>query len=258
MLELIDTHAHIASADFDGDRNEVLARARAVGVVSVIAVAEGLVDSRRSLELAGGHPLLRAAAGVHPDRPVETAAEDFLSEVEAVCELVRRNRERLFAIGEVGLDYWRAKQEPERALQREVLRRFSQLSREVELPLSVHSRSAGRHVIDLLLEARPHAVVLHAFDGKAASALPGVSAGFFFSIPPSITRSKQKQKLVRRLPLECLLLETDSPVLGPNREERNEPSNVRIAAEEVASFTTSTLEEVARVTTANARRVFRL
>jgi TatD DNase family protein len=116
------------------------------------------------------------------------------------------------AIGEVGLDYWVIKNESKKQLQRDIFSSFIDLSREVDLPLNVHSRSAGRHAIALLRERGASRVQLHAFDGKAASALPAVEAGYFFSIPPSVVRSPQKQKLVKRLPLSCLIVETDSPV----------------------------------------------
>jgi len=99
-------------------------------------------------------------------------------------------------------------------------------------------------------------VLLHAFDGKASAAMAGLEAGYYFSIPPSVVRSVQKQKLVRHVPLERLLLESDSPVLGPTPDERNEPQNVWIACAEVARIKGLSMEEVARVTTQNARHLF--
>jgi len=97
---------------------------------------------------------------------------------------------------------------------------------------------------------------MHAFDGRAASAVEGAEAGYAFSIPPSVVRSPQKQKLVRRLRLECLLLETDSPVLGPDPATRNEPANVVVACRAVAELKGVPPETVARATTDNARRLF--
>jgi TatD DNase family protein len=173
-----------------------------------------------------------------------------------MCERIRRNAGSLVGIGEVGLDYWLAKESPEREIQREVLGRFAALSRELDLPLNVHSRSAGHYTIDLLQKAGAKRVLMHAFDGKAHYALAGVEAGFRFSIPPSIVRSQQKQKLVRRLPLSALLLETDSPVLGPTREERNEPANVVVSAKAIAEIKGCTVDEVVEVTSRNAAELF--
>jgi TatD DNase family protein len=246
---LTDAHAHLGDPVFDADREAVLERARQAGVVAIVMVGETLADARRNLELAELHPQLCPAAGLYPthlDPP----------QADAVIELIRAERERLVAIGEVGLDRWVVKDEAERELQRELFGRFVELSKETGLPLNVHSRSAGHHAISFLLERGAERVLLHAFDGKAAKALAGVEAGYCFSVPPSIVRSAQKQKLVARLPLECLLLETDSPVLGPTREERNEPSNVRIALDAIAEIKGLSPVAVAEATAENARRLF--
>jgi TatD DNase family protein len=159
-------------------------------------------------------------------------------------------------IGEVGVDHWVVKDEAERDVQRKIFSRFVALSNELDLPLNVHSRSAGRAAIQLLRERGARRVLLHAFDGKASSAQEGVAAGYFFSIPPSVVRSPQKQKLVRALPLDRLLLETDSPVLGPDPAGRNEPRNTAVACRAIAQLKDVPPEEVARVTTANARALF--
>jgi TatD DNase family protein len=97
---------------------------------------------------------------------------------------------------------------------------------------------------------------MHAFDGKITAAMAGIEAGFYFSVPPSIVRSPQKQKLVRHLDLDRLLLESDSPVLGPEREQRNEPCNVWLACEHIAMLKGVSAEEVAHITTSNARSLF--
>jgi TatD DNase family protein len=248
-MKLTDTHAHIGAEAFDADRAVVLARAREAGVTAVVAVGETLEEAHRNLELAETHRELRPAAGLYP-----TVLDP--EQAERVEALIREQRERLVAIGEVGLDYWKVKEEADRDVQREIFARQIALSIELDLPLNVHSRSAGRHAIALLLDRGAQRVQLHAFDGKPASAEPAVEAGYFFSIPPSVVRSRQKQKLVRRLPLSCLLLETDSPVLGPEPGERNEPANVRIALEAVAELKHLDAGEVAAAVEENTRRLY--
>ena len=248
-MNLVDTHTHLCDASFDADRTEVLERARKAGVTAVIAVSGTLADAQRNLELAQDHALLRPAAGLYPTH-LDCA------DAEAMVALIREERHRLWAIGEVGLDHWKVKEEAERGVQREIFGKFIDLSLELDLPLNVHSRSAGRHAIALLLERNARRVQLHAFDGKATSALPGVEAGYFFSIPPSIVRSKQKQKLVKRLPLSCLLIETDSPVLGPSPDERNEPANIRQSVKAIAALKDISEETVIAAVWENTERLY--
>jgi TatD DNase family protein len=246
---LIDTHAHIADPVFDPDRKEVLERAQASGVAAVVTVSENLRDAVRILKLAEQYPMLLPAAGIAPP---------FLEseDPEPVLSFIRREKSGLSGIGEVGLDYWIAKEEAQRDLQRDVFKCFIELSKELDLPLNIHSRSAGRHVIELLLRQSARKVQLHAFDGKASSALPGAEEGYFFSIPPSIVRSPQKQKLVRLLPLSSMLVETDSPVLGPSREERNEPANVLVSVNAIAEIKGIRKEEVLEAVSQNAWKLY--
>ncbi|MEE8396962.1 MAG: TatD family hydrolase [bacterium] len=255
---MIDCHTHLASREFDGDRDEVLARARAAGVSHVALVGQDDEENRTVLGLTRASPGLLCFLGLHPDRFADRAPSIAPEEVTRIVEMVRRQGAALTGIGEVGLDHWVCQQAERREAQHEAFARMVRLALELDKPLNVHSRSAGRHTIDLLLDQGARAVLMHAFDGRAFHALRGVEAGFVFSIPPSIVRSPQKQKLVRRLPLEALALETDSPVLGPTREERNEPANVALAARAIAEIKGLTLEEVELSTTENARRLFGL
>lgn len=248
-MSLIDCHAHLVDPVFDADREEVLARARRAGVEQVVIVGETLEDAHRNLELAEGHDGLLPEAGLYPTHLDPMQAE-------RIETLIRAERERLVGIGEVGLDHWKVREEKDRELQREIFRRFVRLSNELDLPLNIHSRSAGRHVVALLLEERARPAQLHAFDGKPAAALPAVEAGHFFSIPTSVVRSRQKQKLVGRLPLSCLLLETDSPVLSPDPGSRNEPANLLRALAAVAEIKGLDPSEVAEATRNNARRLY--
>jgi len=249
MKLLIDTHAHLCDPVFDLDREAVLERAIKAGVSTVIAVGEDLADAEKNLLLASKHSMIRPAAGLYPTHLDPDLAEKMRA-------FIRNHKDRLAAIGEVGLDYWIVKEESEREIQREIFRGFIELSKELALPLNVHSRSAGRHVVSVLLEFTADRVQLHAFDGKFSAAMPAVEAGFYFSIPPSVIRSEQKQKLAKNLPLSCLLIETDSPVLGPVPRERNEPANAPLALKMIAELKGITLDEAAEAVAENTRRLY--
>jgi TatD DNase family protein len=238
--KIIDTHAHLCDPVFDNDRARVIRRAQKAGVEAIVLVGETGPDAHRNLELAAIYPVLYPAAGLYP-----TCLD--IGQTEALCNYIRAQRRNLVAIGEVGLDYWVVKEESQREVQREIFKRFIELSAEVDLPLNVHSRSAGRYAVTLLLEHGARKVQLHAFDGKAALALQAAEAGFLFSIPPSVIRSRQKQKLVKRLPLTSLLIETDSPVLGPSPEERNEPANAVIVVDAIAELKGLNRNEVLQI-----------
>ena len=248
-MPLCDTHAHICSDVFDTDRDVVLQRALKSGVSTIIAMGEDMGDAEKNLLLAAQHSMIRPAAGLYPTHLNLDLAEQML------C-FIRLHRSRLAAIGEVGLDYWAVKEEAEREIQREIFRKFIELSKELGCPLNVHSRSAGRHAVRILLEAGAVKVQLHAFDGKASSALPAVEAGFFFSIPPSVVRSEQKQKLVKSIPLSCLLVESDSPVLGPLPQERNEPANTLVALNAIAELKGIAVAETGAAIAENTRRLY--
>lgn len=195
--------------------------------------------------------MLEACGGLRPEFP-------DLVEARRAEERIRAHRDELVAIGEVGLDHWKVQDEERREVQRTIFRSFIELARELDLPLNVHSRSAAAATVELLLEGGAQRVQLHAFDGRAGKALPAVEVGFFFSIPPSIVRSRQKQKLVKQLPLDCLLLETDSPVLGPTPDERNEPANLVVALQAICEIKGLDREEEAEAVSANAHRLYRL
>jgi len=246
---LIDTHAHLCDQVFDQDRQEVITRAQQAGVAAIVIVGETLEDARRNLVLAGHYPCLKAAAGLYPEFA-------DIEEAERLIGFIRQQKASFYAIGEVGLDFWIAHEEEERDVQRLVFQKFIELAKELNLPLNVHSRSAGRHAVALLLEQQAKRVQMHAFDGKYSAALPAVEAGFFFSVPPSLVRSRQKQKLVKLLPLSCLLVESDSPVLGFDPAQRNEPANIMTAVLAIAEIKGIDRQEVEEAVRENTRRLY--
>ena len=247
--KIVDTHTHICDTAFDPDREEVLKKAADAGVGAIIALGENLADARRNIELADRHPMIHPAAGLYP-----TILD--LDQAEQMHSFIRKERSKLVAIGEVGLDFWIVKEDSQKELQKEILKGFISLSKELDLPLNIHSRSAGRHAVALLLENGATRVQMHAFDGKASAALPAVEAGFYFSIPPSVVRSRQKQKLVKHLPLSCLLLETDSPVLGPEPNKRNEPANITVSIKAIAELKNISRDEVIQAVVENTKLLY--
>ncbi|MBF0187807.1 MAG: TatD family hydrolase [Magnetococcales bacterium] len=247
---LIDTHAHLCDDCFDSDREAVLERARRSGVAAVIAVGETLADAHRNLELARHYPMLKPALGLYPAYAEDTASAN------AIETLIRENRERISSIGEVGLDYQIAREEKERAAQHILLKRSAHLAMELDLPLNVHSRAAGRQTIELLLDTGIKRVQMHAYHGPHKPAKRAVKAGWFFSVPASVVRSNQIQELVSALPLDSLLLESDSPVLSPVAGERNEPATIANAIETIARLKSVTTEEAMVILLENTTRLY--
>jgi len=237
-MKIIDTHTHFCDPSFDPDRNQVLAEAIEAGVVAVFTVSETMADAKKNFTLAQEFLQVLPLAGLYPTHLDLDAAD-------AMINYIRSNREKLVGIGEVGLDFWVVKDEAELEIQQEIFTRFIQLSNELSLPLNVHSRSAGRQVINLLLKHQAKKAQLHAFDGKYSTAQPAIEAGYYFSVPPSIVRSRQKQKLVKSLPLSCLLVETDSPVLGALPDQRNEPQYILFAINAIAEIKGVLPDEIA-------------
>jgi TatD DNase family protein len=252
-LPLIDAHCHLADEAFDQDRPAVIAAARKAGLVAAITMGEDYEDNLRILEIAVQEPFLFAALGHHPWRHAQAAKD-----VPRTLRLLEEHRDEVVAIGEVGLDYRVAESTEARADQQAVFREFIEASRILDLPLSVHVRSAGHYVVDILKGETPVRAALHAFDGKARYALDGAEAGLFFSVPATVLVSPQKQKLVRALPEERLMLESDAPALNPERGARNEPAVMARALTAVSDQRCTPRERVAQVAYENTRRFFRL
>ncbi|XP_077396119.1 putative deoxyribonuclease TATDN3 isoform X1 [Festucalex cinctus] len=261
MRGFLDCHCHISAGDFDKDIDTVIEDSKRAGLLALLAVAEHAGEFDKIIELSQRFPkFVFPCLGVHPVQEVTSDQHRSVSlqDLDAALPLIDKYKDRLVAIGEVGLDFTPryVSSESDKAIQRQVLIRQARLAKELDLPLNVHSRSAGRPTIQLLKEQGAEKVLLHAFDGKPSAAMEGVKAGYFFSIPPSIVRSEQKQKLVKQLPLENMCLETDSPALGPEKQVRNEPKNIVVAAEYISMVKGVSVEEVMQVTTRNALRLF--
>ncbi|XP_024131546.1 tatD DNase domain containing 3-like isoform X2 [Oryzias melastigma] len=260
MSGYIDCHCHISARDFDEDLEDVIENAKKAGLLALLAVAEHVGEFEKIIQLSQRFPgFIFPALGVHPVQEVSPQQQRgaSLQDLAAALPVIENYKDQLVAIGEVGLDFTPrfVSSESDKDDQRKVLIQQAQIAKRLDLPLNVHSRSAGRPTIQLLQEQGVEKALLHAFDGRPSVAMEGVKAGYFFSIPPSIVRSEQ-QKLVKQLPLENICLETDSPALGPEKQVRNEPRNVQISAEFISRVKGVSLQSVMEVTTQNALRLF--
>ena len=253
---LVDTHAHLDFPDFDPQRQEVIARAGQAGVKYIINVSSDLRGCAASLELARNYENIFAAIGIHPHSAEETREEDF----QRIPGLLKNKK--VVAIGEVGLDYYRNLSPQDR--QRDLFSRFIGLSLETQLPLIIHSRDAETDTINILKSRGGENVkgVVHCFSGSLDFCRQCLDLGLSISFTCNVTykKSEASRELVKYVPSNRLLLETDCPYLSPEglRGKRNEPANVRLLAQFIADLRGCNFEEIARNTSDNAIRLFDL
>jgi TatD DNase family protein len=239
---LIDVHCHIDDKVFDEDRDEVVDRAR-----DMIILNAGVDPSsnRRTLQIAEKYSNVKACLGLHPEY-----ISKFSNElIEKEIAWIRNNSTRIIAISEIGLDYYWVKDEDQRQRQRKLFRTMLELADELGMPVITHSRDATKDTLEILSEYPQLRVVLHGFSELD-------NRGFPVSVAPNIYRNKAKQRQVTALPLEALLTETDSPLLGIDPKERNEPSNVAQVIEKIAELKKLNTEKVASTIARNASAFF--
>jgi TatD DNase family protein len=254
MIPFIDTHAHLNLPDFDPDREEVIRRARAFGVRYVLIPGIDLPSSRISVELAQRFEGLYAAVGIHPHE-----AKGFTRDgLFALRELTHSPQVK--AIGEVGLDFYRNISPPPEQVK--AFKAQVQLAKDLGLPLVVHTRAALQEVLEILWEERDGLRgVLHCFEGDIEAATRAIKLGFYISFTAAVTFPRsQALAVAKSVPLERLLLETDSPYLAPApyRGKRNEPSYVRFVAEFIAQARGLDLETLVAATSKATIDLFNL
>ncbi len=231
----------------------MLSRAAEAGVKGMVVVGADPVTSRQAVEIATSHPTIFCTVGIHPHDAAGVEEATFTA-----LEELARTTPKCVAIGEIGLDFYRNRSPRED--QERVFRRFLRMANELDKPVVIHDRDAHAETLAMIKEAGVTRGVMHCFSGDLDFARQCIEQGLYLSIPGTVTypSNEQLREVVRTIPLERLLLETDCPYLSPvpHRGKRNEPAYTRITAEKVAELRGLTVEDVGRITTMNAGRLF--
>jgi len=253
---LFETHAHLNAKEFDEDREEVIARAQENGVSTIVNIGFNAETIPTCMELAEAHDFIYAVIGWHPQD-----AKDMTDEhLEWIEELSRHPK--VVGLGEMGLDYYWDTSPKD--VQAEVFRKQIRLARKLDMPIIIHNRDAHQDVLTILKEEKAAEVggIMHCFSGSWETAKLALDMNFSISFggPLTFKNAKQPKEVAAKVPLDKLLIETDCPYLTPHpfRGKRNESGYVRYVCEEMANIRGLSYEEMAQITSENAKQLFRL
>lgn len=252
---IFDTHAHYETEQFEEDREVILSAMPGKGVAGIVNVGASLAGCRASLELAHKYPFIYAAVGVHPDETGELNEETFAELREWAKD------EKVVAIGEIGLDYYWDK-EP-RDIQKKWFIRQLELAKELALPVNIHSREAAEDTFQIIKEHGEGLTgIIHCYSGSKEMAAEYVKLGFYIGVGGVVTfkNGKKLKDVVKAVPLERIVLETDAPYMAPTpfRGKRNDSSYIIYMAEEIARLKEISVDAVLAQTEKNAREVYRI
>lgn len=251
-MRLVDTHCHLDNEKFDEDRLDVIDRIKG-NLEFCVNIGYDLTSSKKSLELAKKYDFIYAVIGVHP---IDIAEYD--EEIEKELELLAKNS-KVVAIGEIGLDYhWMTEA---KEIQQERFRRQLELAKRLNKPVVIHTRDAMEDTVNILKEYPNITGVIHCYPGSLETAKQLVDR-FYLGIGGTLTfkNSKKIVEVVKTIPLDRIVIETDCPYLTPEpfRGKRNEPIYVEYIAKKIAEIKEITVEDVAKITTENAKKLYRI
>lgn len=252
---LVDTHAHLQWASFDKDRQNVISRAREVGVECIVIIGFDVNGSSKAIDLAQKHKGLYATVGIHPHNASQLN-ENVLDKLRKLS-----GNPKVVAIGEIGLDYYRKlspRQPQKKAFEAQLF-----LAEELGLPVVIHDREAHADTLKMLSKFRGKInVVMHCFSGSKEMAKQCVKSNFYISLagPVTFPNSHKLHEIAKRIDLNKLLLETDSPWLAPQkmRGRRNEPAFLPFTAKKIAELRGISVDELAEATTGNAKEIYQI
>ena len=250
---IIDTHAHYLDRAFDPDRDDVLSSLRSAGIEAVIENATDIVSSEAALVLADRYSFVYAAVGIHPEDAGDLPS-DWLNRIAELAA-----SPKAIAIGEIGLDYYWP--EPSHEIQHKVFEAQLSLAKDLGMPVEIHDRDAHSDILEYIQRYKPSGC-LHRFSGSLEMASAAVKAGLVLGVGGALTykNSRKEKNVVRELPLECFILETDCPYLSPSayRGTRCTSDMISAVVDEMAELKGESREKIIEVTSETAKRVFRI
>ena len=248
----VDSHCHLSKEDYE-DIDKVVNNAKNVGVNYLIASGYDIKHNEETIDITRKYDNVYLTLGYHPSEANVITDNDINNLKEQI-----KNNKKVIAIGEIGLDYHWEKDNKEK--QKELFKKQIELAKELNLPIIVHSRDAFQDTYDILKETN-HRGVIHCFSGNIENAKMYASLGYCFGIGGVLTfKNTNLRETVKEMPIDRILLETDSPYLAPTpyRGEQNEPKYIPIIAEELAKVYDKTIEEIATITTRNVCDIFNI
>jgi TatD DNase family protein len=262
-MKLVDVHCHLNQDSFKDNINEVIERAKKVGVKAIIVSGTNPLANKQVLEMTKIDPIIKVSFGLHPiDALGLSEGETGIPRVEGKIDLekefkfIEENKDKIIAIGEIGLDYHWDKNHHEE--QKEVFRKVLRLAIKLNKPVIIHTWAGEEDCINILEEEVQDKVpvILHCFGGRKSLVTRAKELGYYFSVPPSTVRTGNFNTLIKKVPMEQLLTETDAPWQSPIKGELNEPSYVLKTVEKIAEIKEISVEETAETIWQNYEKVF--
>lgn len=260
-MEFFDTHSHYNDEKFDEDREEIIKSTYESGVTRFVCAGYNIESSKKAIEMSQKYEFIYSICGISPN-DIPQSEQELWKDIAEITKIVKENKtNKIVAIGEIGLDYYWNKESKE--LQKEAFIKQIDLANEMDMPIVIHSRDASIDTIDII---REHLVrkagIFHCCQFNQEMIRQALELGYYISFagPVTFKNSKNALDVVKMIPLNRILIETDSPYLAPepNRGKRNDSRNVKFIAQKIADFKEMTIEEIAKITYENANKIFRI
>ena len=258
-MELFDTHSHYNDEKFDKDREQIIKETYEAGITKFVCAGYNIESSKKAIELSQKDEFIYSICGISPN-DIPQSEQELWKDIEKITKIIKENKtNKLVAIGEIGLDYYWNKENKE--LQTEAFIKQIDLANELNLPIVIHSRDASVDTINVIKEHTvKKAGIFHCCQFNQEMIKQALELGYYISFagPVTFKNSKNASDIVKLVPLDRILIETDSPYLSPepNRGKRNDSKNVKFIAQKIANFKEMPIDEIAKITYENALRIF--